>query len=180
RGGFTLLEVLVALTLGSLVVLMAHRLFTGVTDGAARLAEARGALDREANGRRLLAAIVGSIDIGRPGAGDFGGEPHGAGFSTWYQSPEGWLEPRRVTLALSGGVLVLRGLGDEAIRLVDSVTALDLDYLLDYGAGESWVRRWSSTVSAPVAVRVRIARTGDGRREAGEVDTLLLIVGTRG
>ncbi|MGH7676107.1 MAG: PulJ/GspJ family protein [Gemmatimonadales bacterium] len=180
RGGFTLLEVMVALALGSLVVLLAHRIFTGVTDGSARLADARAALAREANARRLLVAVVGSIDVGRPGAGDFRGEPHGATFSTWYQSPAGWLEPRRVTLALGGDALVLGGLADEPVLLANSVTALDLDYLLDYGAGEAWVRTWSSTVSAPVAVRLRITTAGDGRREAAGVDTLLLIVGTRG
>ncbi len=171
---------MVALTLGALVVLLAHRIFTGVTDGSARLAEARAALDREANARRLLAAVVGSLDVGRPGAGDFRGEPHGATFSTWYQSPAGWLEPRRVTLALRGDALVLAGLGDDAVRLADSVTALDLDYLLDYGAVESWVRRWSSTVSAPLAIRVRVSHAGNGIRETGNVDTLLLIVGARG
>ena len=171
---------MVALGLASLVVLLAHRIFTGVTDGSARLAEARAALDREANARRLLAAIVGSIDIGRPGTGDFGGKPHGATFSTWYQSPAGWLEPRRVTLTLGGDGVVIRGIAGEPIRLADHVTALDLDYLLDYGAGESWVRTWSSTVSAPVAVRVRITNVGHGTRETGNVDTLLLIVGTRG
>jgi len=180
RGGFTLIEVMVALTLGALVVLLAHRIFTGVTDGSVRLAEARAALDREASARRLLAAVVGSIDIGRAGAGDFRGEPHGATFSTWYQSPAGWLEPRRVTLALGGDAVVLHGLADEPVRLADSVTSLDLDYLLDYGAGEAWVRTWSSTVSAPVAVRVRTTKTGNGKGERGKVDTLLLIVGTRG
>ncbi len=178
--GFTLLEVMVALTLGALVVLLAHRIFTGVTDGSARLAEARAALHREANARRLLAGVVGSIDIGRPGTGDFRGEPHGATFSTWYQSPAGWLEPRRVTLALGGDAIILRGLADEPVELADSVTALDLDYLLDYGAGESWVRTWTSTVSAPVAVRLRVSYAGNGTRETGNVDTLLLIVGTRG
>jgi len=180
RAGFTLLEVLVALALGSLVVLLAHRIFTGVTDGSARLAEARAALDREANARRLLVAIVGSIDIGRPGTGDFGGKPHGATFSTWYQSPAGWLEPRRVTLTLGGDAVFLHGLAEEPIRLADSVATLDLDYLLDYGAGEAWVRTWSSTVSAPVAVRLRVRYTGHGTRDTGHVDTLLLIVGTRG
>jgi len=178
--GFTLIEVMVALSLGALLVLIAHRIFTGVTEGSARLATARAALDREANARRILAAVVGSIDVGRPGTGDFDGKPHGVTFSTWYQSPAGWLEPRRVTLALGAESLVLTGLDEEPVRLADSVAALDLDYLLDYGVREAWVRAWSSTVSAPVAVRVRIRRTGDGRRETGGVDTLLLIVGTRG
>jgi hypothetical protein len=161
-------------------VLLAHRIFAGVTEGSARLAEARAALDREANGRRLLAEVVGSIEIGRPGAGDFRGEPHGAAFSAWYRSAAGWLEPRRVTLALGADGIVLRGLAEEPVRLADSVTALDLDYLLDYGAREAWVRAWSSTVSAPVAIRARVARGGRGTGDGGRVDTLLLIVGTRG
>ena len=63
--GFTLIEVMVALALSALVVLLAHRMLTGVADGATRLTEARRALDREANARRWLVAAFGSLDAGQ-------------------------------------------------------------------------------------------------------------------
>jgi prepilin-type N-terminal cleavage/methylation domain-containing protein len=169
--GFTLIEVMIALTLSALVVLVAHRIFTGVVDGATRLRDARTALDREANARRLLTEAFGSLDIGTEGAGGFAGRPERVEFTTWQRVATGWLERRRVTLGAEGGVLVARS--DRSIALRDSVSRVEFDYLLEPGANAAWVREWISPVSAPVAVRVRITRIA-------VVDTLLFIVGPRG
>ena len=49
--GFTLIEVLVALTIGAIVVLLAHELFGAVADRGRTLTVARAALDRSANAR---------------------------------------------------------------------------------------------------------------------------------
>jgi prepilin-type N-terminal cleavage/methylation domain-containing protein len=174
RRGFTLVEVLLALTLGSLTMLMAHRVFSGVTDGARRLSQAQEALDREANARRLLTAIVGSLDIGAPQSAGFDGRAQQVTFSTWAVSPEGWPVRQRVSLRLASRALVAEGLGPAAVVLADSVAALDVDYLLDYGAEATWVRNWQSPVSAPLVLRIRIARA------ASVVDTLLLVAGPRG
>ncbi len=161
--GFTLFEVMVALALAALVVLLAHRIFGGVVDGAERLESERTALDREANGRRSLAEMFGSLDVGTEGAGGFAGRPRQVDFTTWQRVPGGWLERRRVTLRAEDG---------EFIAWRD-VARVEFDYLLDPGANAAWVREWISPVSAPVAVRVRIMR--------GEaVDTLLFIVASRG
>ena len=54
--GFTLIEVLVALTISAVVLLLAHQLFTGIVDGGRSLVAARAQLDRAANARRWLAA----------------------------------------------------------------------------------------------------------------------------
>lgn len=190
RDGFTLVEVLVALTLGALVVLLAHRLFTGVADGAGRLEEARRTLDREANARRWLAAAFGSLDVGE-GSGGFAGRPSTAEFASWQLVPEGWSARRRVNLALHDSRLVAAVSPNDSLILADSVAHLELDYLLDVhdGGGDdrgapgeraTFVREWISPVSAPVAVRMRIAYQGRGRRDGGRVDTLLVLVGPRG
>lgn len=173
RNGFTLIEVLVALAVGGIVVVLAHRLFTGVADGARRVHEARVDLDHTQNGRRLLTQLAGSLDIGREGTGGFDGEPERAAFSTWFLDVNGWPESRRITLERSRDGFVVTGLAAAPVRLADSVTRAEFDYLLDYGADAAWVRTWKSPVSAPLAIRVRIERTGS-------VDTLLLIVGPRG
>jgi len=172
--GFTLIEVLLALALGGLVVLTAQRVFAGVTDGARRLSEAQEALDRRANARRLLVALVGSLDIGTPQSGGFDGRPDQVTFSTWAASAEGWPQRRTVTFRLEARAVVAEGLGPVAIVVADTVPRLDIDYLLDYGADAVWVRSWQSPVSAPVALRLRIAR------DTGVVDTLLLVAGLRG
>ena len=169
--GFTLIEVLVALTLSGLVVLLAHRVFTGVVDGSARLQGARTALDHDANAHRALTEMFGSLDIGTEGAGGFAGRPQRAEFTTWQRMPAGWLERRRVIIGVEGGALIARS--DQTLALQDSVTRVDFDYLLEPGANAAWVREWISPVSAPVAVRVRIERIA-------AIDTLLFIVGPRG
>ena len=183
--GFTLIEVLLALTLGALVVLAAHRVFTGVADGALRLREARVSLDREANARRWLSAAFASMDIGASGGG-FTGRPDQVEFGAWLLGPKGWYSLRHVTLVCHDGRLFAEAPPDESIVLADSVSGLELDYLLDVrsdaasdstadGLGERarFVREWISPVSAPVAVRLRISHSF-------RVDTLLLIVGPRG
>ena len=183
--GFTLIELLVALSVGGLVLLAAHRTLGGIADGVQALDEARLAADREGNARRLLAQVVGSIDLGgadRDADGPtgrasparrFAGDPHMVSFPAWRRDAAGWPELRTVQLAAFGGALTVVGLGTGRIVLVDSVTALDIDYLLQRGASTRWVRRWYSESSAPEAVRLRVTR-------ATGADTLLLIVGERG
>jgi prepilin-type N-terminal cleavage/methylation domain-containing protein len=182
-GGFTLIEVMVALTVGAIVVLLAHRLFAGVTDGARRMGAARAALDQEVNARRWLVEAFGSLDVGN-GAG-FDGHADRVQFATWQQSPEGWLLRQPVDLAVRGHRLVAQIGPGQSLVLADSVSRVQLDYLLEVGSeadgpgtmpGEraSFVREWISPVSAPLAVRLRLTRM------AGTADTLLLIIGPRG
>ncbi len=184
KSGFTLIEVLLALTLGSLVVLLAHRVFTGVADGAARLTEARTTLDRAANARRWLEAAFGSLDVGGSG-GPFLGHADRVEFGSWQLTPQGWLTRRRIALERRAD-LVIAALGTtDSIVLADSVTDLQFDYLLDPGdagggvpggmpgANARFVREWISPVSAPVAVRLRVAHRS-------KVDTVLVVVGPRG
>jgi len=162
---------MVALTVSALVVLLAHSVFTGVVEGAQGLQAARTALDREGNAHRSLTELFGSLDVGTEGTGGFAGGADRVEFTTWQRVPQGWLERRRVVVAVENGVLVART--DMSLKLEDSVTGVEFDYLLEPGANAAWVREWISPVSAPVAVRMRIARV------AG-VDTLLYIVGPRG
>lgn len=165
------MEVMIALALSALVVLLAHRVFTGVVDGAERLQAARTVLDRDANAQRTLTEMFGSLDVGSAGAGGFAGRPEHVEFATWQRVPGGWVERRRVVLGVENGVLVARG--DQSIALRGGISGIAFDYLLEPGANAAWVREWISPVSAPVAIRMRIER-------AAGVDTLLFIVGPRG
>jgi prepilin-type N-terminal cleavage/methylation domain-containing protein len=177
--GFTLIEVLLALSLGALVVLLAHRIFTGVLDGVRRVAEARAGLDREQNARRWLVEALGSLEVGDR-AGSFAGHPDRVEFGNWQLTPEGWLGRQRLTLGAMGSHLVARFAGGDSLVLADSVTDVQCDYRLEPGERATWVREWISPVSAPLAIRLRIARTVSGEPGVGRVDTLLLIVGPRG
>ena len=181
RRGFTLIEVIVALTIGALVVLVAHQLFAAVADRGRTLIEAQTTFDRRANARRWLKATFLSLDVGTDGAVGFDGRPDHAAFSTWLLTPDGWFERRQVTLSAEQGRLRAAVTPGTAIALSDSVTDVQFDYLLEPGAESRWVREWVSPVSAPVAVRMRIARAGCEMRDAGcVVDTLLFLIKERG
>ncbi|MGH7754647.1 MAG: PulJ/GspJ family protein [Gemmatimonadales bacterium] len=180
--GFTLIEVMVALTVSSVVVLLAQRLFSGMIDGVRQAAEARAALDREVNARRWLKSAFLSLEVGTPTSGGFEGRPSAVTFGTWQMTPGGWLEGRRIALRRDGPELRA---GD--LVLAGGVRAVDLDYLLDPGLDSRWVREWISPVSAPLAVRVRIEwEEGGGSGEWGVgtkgqvTDTLLFLVKGRG
>jgi prepilin-type N-terminal cleavage/methylation domain-containing protein len=181
QSGFTLIEVMVALTIGSLVVLVAHQLFAAVAERGRTLIVARTAHDRAVNARRWLAATFLSLDVGTDGASGFDGRPDHAAFSTWLLTPDGWFERRKVTISAEQRRLQAAITPGTPIALVDSVTDLQLDYLLEPGAESRWVREWVSPVSAPVAVRLRIARAGCETSDAGcVVDTLLFLIKERG
>lgn len=168
-----MLELLFALTLGALVVLVAHRLVAGVTEGTRRLEKERLQLDRAANARRWLVEAFGSLDVGSDGAGGFSGRPDEVEFATWLRDARARHRRDRLTLAVVEGRLMAQLAGGDPIMLGDSVTAVAFDYLLEPGAQATWVREWHSPVSAPLAVRVRLSRPA-------RVDTLLFIVGSRG
>jgi len=181
RRGFTLIEVLIAVTIGAVVVVVAHQLFTAVAVRGETLVAARTALDRSANARRWLDATFLSLDVGTEGAGGFDGRPDHAAFTTWLLTPDGWFERRTVALARDNERLIANVAPGQPIVLMDSVEELALDYLLEPGAESRWVREWVSPVSAPFAVRMRIARTRCGMGDAAcVVDTLLFLIKERG
>jgi prepilin-type N-terminal cleavage/methylation domain-containing protein len=169
--GFTLIEVLVAITIASVVVLVAHQIFTGVADGTKAITTARGQLDRSSNARRWLKATLLSLEP------PFEGRPHHVSFTSWQLTSGGWFEPQPTELRHDEGRFVARH-GSTAFPLSDNIIDVSFDYLLEPGADTRWVRGWISPVSAPLAIRLRIA--GCGRRDAGCVDTLLFLVKERG
>src|SRR6266550_1931746 len=181
RRGFTLVEVMVALTIGAVVVLLAHQLFAAVVDRGKTLTAARTALDRGANARRWLEATFLSLDVGTDGASGFEGRPDHATFTAWLLTPDGWFERQQVTLSVAERRLRAVITPGTPIALADSVTDVQCDYLLEPGAESRWVREWVSPVSAPVAVRMRITKAGNGKGETGNVvDTLLFLIKERG
>ncbi len=171
--GFTLIEVVVALALAGLVTMLAERLYGGLLDGMGRAGEARERLDRWANGRRLLVQLVGSVEVGMVPGSSFDGRPQSLVATTWCPDRRGWLEPRRASIGVQRGTVTVTGVADVGVVIADRVASLGFDYLTTVGAESRWVRAFVSGVSAPLAVRVRIAYRSSA-------DTLILIVGSRG
>ena len=176
-GGFTLIEVLVGLAVASMLVLLAHGIFSAGVDGSQRLQSARHSLDREQGRHRLLTSAFLSLEIGSGGA-EFDGRPQQLSFSAWIPTADGWFERSGVTLTVTDGRLVAAMTPDPPIVLLDSLASGRFDYLLELGAGSRWVQEWVSPVSAPLAVRVRLTRKGPlGHLES---DTTIYLIKARG
>ena len=180
--GFTLTEVMVALVIGTVVVVTAHAVFRAVADQGRRLEEAREALDREMNARRWLQAAFLSLEVGVDRTVGFAGLDDRVGFAAWQRTAEGWFERRDIALECRDQRLVATLTPGEPVTLEEGVQTVAFDYLLEPGEESRWVREWISPVSAPIAVRVRIQRSGDSSpiARAGMVDTLLFLVKERG
>jgi prepilin-type N-terminal cleavage/methylation domain-containing protein len=197
KRGFTLIELMVALVLGGLVVLLAHRTFGVAAELGGRVAAGRQAHDRAMNARRFLAAAFGSLEVGTVRNTGFLGLEDEVAFTTWLVDENGASLRKQVTvrlersaddtgpvasseagtmrlLALVGPVEGENALPRDTLVLAPEVAGLAFDYLLDFGADAAWVREWRSPVSAPLAVRLRVVGA------SGDVDTLLCVIGPRG
>lgn len=177
RSGFTLIEVLVALAAGGVVVLLAHQLCVGVLASAQRLEKARAVLDRAANARRWLTEAFGSLAVGEKSEG-FAGGAEAVHFGTWLLTASRGFVPATIDLGARSGRLVASVGGGRSVVLEQNVDRVDFDYLVDPGANARWGREWVSRMSAPLAVRMRLARGGDGGPQGA--DTLLFLIGPRG
>lgn len=171
RAGFTLLEVMVAITISAVLLLGARALLEQVGSSAEAIAGSAAAVDREANAERLVRALVGRAEQPEVGR-EFVGTPQGARFSTWCDVPAGWLERCAVSLGVlrvgDSNVLALET-GGEVIPVRRGFAEGHILYLRDAGDGGMWLREWSSAASAPLALGVVMDR-----------DTVILRLGERG
>jgi prepilin-type N-terminal cleavage/methylation domain-containing protein len=172
RSGFTLIEMVVAIALTGIVAAGAHQVLTGLIEADDQVRHHRRVLDAEANGRVWLATAVRSLDLQH---GGFEGGADSMRFVSWLPTSAGWLERQWVQVDVAGDTLRLRS-DSLAVPIRVGVRGAAFDYLLEPGLRSVFVTNWSSPVSAPMAIRVRVDLAGTSRR----VDTLLLIVGDRG
>lgn len=175
RAGFTLVEVMVALVVMSVVLIGARTMLGQIADDADRINAAAAEGDRDANAEALLRTIAGRLEISAaPGAETrFEGEPQGTRFHSWCDVPDGWLERCQVSLGfiqLEGeNVLALRLSTGEMVPLRRGFRTGEIVYLREAGNGGAWVRRWGASITAPIALAVVV----DG-------DTTLVRIGERG
>ncbi|HEY7879187.1 MAG TPA: prepilin-type N-terminal cleavage/methylation domain-containing protein [Gemmatimonadaceae bacterium] len=177
RKGFTLVEVLVALVVGSVVLLMAERVLAALSDQSSAIVSRNAEWDRESNGEGFLRALVGQLEIGAPGTIPFSGGPDTVRFSSWCEVPAGWLEHCTVTLAFRG-----RGNDQELVAAIDDRAVVSLErgirnggfrYLESAAAGGQWFQRWGTGITVPLGIGI-VGRRGD------KMDTMIVRIGTRG
>jgi prepilin-type N-terminal cleavage/methylation domain-containing protein len=171
RAGFTLIEVLVALSIGAVVLLSARTLLEGVSDHASATVRAARLVDVSANTERTVRQVVGNVALAPDLQPTFVGTPTEATFESWCPSARGGLEPCRVRLfAQHGdtGAEVHLSLSTGTQLLVRRGTPGRLRYLAEAADGGHWYAEWNDVLSPPLAIGVL----------AGP-DTLFLRIGRR-
>jgi prepilin-type N-terminal cleavage/methylation domain-containing protein len=174
RDGFTLIEVVVALSISALLLVGARAVLEQLGGHAEAVVGAAAAADREANGQALARALLGRAETNPDAGRRFDGTEAGVRFHTSCDVPAGWLERCEATLgfiAAGGGapVLAVEAGGADPQPLRRGFRDGKLIYLGDPANGGAWVRNWASAVETPFAVGVVI----DG-------DTLVVPIGERG
>lgn len=173
RVGFTLIEILVAMTIAATVVATARLLLERLGDEATRLSAYAGASDAEANAERTLRELVGRLEVGTDYGRRFAGDEQATRFTSWCDVPAGWQERCTVTLAIDARgrtpVLAASLSTGELLVFRQGFSSGRLRYLGDAARGGTWFRSWGESITAPLAIGVVI----DG-------DTLILRIGERG
>ncbi|HSY80328.1 MAG TPA: prepilin-type N-terminal cleavage/methylation domain-containing protein [Gemmatimonadaceae bacterium] len=174
RSAFTLIELVVAITLSGIVLLGARALWESLAASLDRLRAHATADTRSVNGERLLRSLMGRLEIGTDQSREFAGDEHQVQFTTWCDMPAGWQERCDAVIGIepdtgTGLALVAHLSTGEVIALQRGFTTGALRYLNDPIGGGVWFRIWGHGITAPLAIGV----VTDG-------DTAIVRIGERG
>lgn len=176
RSGFTLLELIIAITIGAMIVLATREVVVKL-DVTSRLLQRRTRSElRRATADELLRSVVGQVEASRDTLDEpdmsFVGTSTQAEFTTWCQVAGNWEERCRVELRVvaspTGALLQLESPLMGTLVVDSDSHAASLAYLLDAGNGGRWISRWDVAPYAPLAIGV-----------VSDIDTLILRVGPR-
>lgn len=170
--GFTLLEVIVALSIGALVVMGTRALIEGLHAHTVRLLSVSNSSNAAANAEHVLRTLVGNLALASTDASSFEGDAREARFTSWCDVPEGWQELCAVHLSVEGETGHVRLLATlstgERLTVRDSADTATLLYLGSSADGGHWFVKWTHSLMPPLAIGL----ISDG-------DTLLARVGER-
>jgi len=175
RTGFTVVELMVALAIGSLAMLIAAGTVGGVVDSLSLLDDRVRTHVERTNSFRWLREMLASVEVDASEDLLFEGSPHSIRFHSWIWTPDGWKERSPVFLSLDEDRLVAR-VGVEEWILRHAVSALDCEYLAQYGERGVWRPEWNAAVTPPAAVRLRVRYLDPNTPP----DILVLVMGERG
>ena len=172
RLGFTLIEIIVAISISTFVILAARLLLENLGAGTDRIVRSTREIDREANGERLLRSLVGQIEVGVQKE-SFGGDERSAQFTSWCRVARGWIERCRVTLSVDStdGKPSLEAILPDGAPVVlhRAKYGICLRYLVDAREGGTWFVKWGDGLLAPRAIGV-----------LADSDTVIVRIGERG
>ena len=170
RNGFTLLELIAALSVTGLAMLGGLLLVDQLTDSGARIVRDGARVTRSGNGDRLLRRLLADASANTDSTKRFRGDTQS--FEIWTQCDVsgGWSEPCRAELMIderSDSSVVLAQLGSTQYSVRRQAGQGQFRYYDASGARDSlWVGQWSSNVTLPRAIGLVLER-----------DTIVLPVG---
>lgn len=172
RIGFSLLEVMIALTVGSAAVALAAALLRATADQSAMASEQVRSVNIDAVGERVVRRLVGQMEWSRTGDPLPSGTSNRMQFVSWCDVAAGWQERCLVELELpqegDGGVIARSSVGGTQ-RLMSGRPVAAILFLVSSSGGGEWADRWLDATSLPRAVGLDVGS-----------DTLILRVGDRG
>ncbi|MCC7131643.1 MAG: hypothetical protein IT352_03310 [Gemmatimonadales bacterium] len=172
-----MVEVLSGIAVVGLVLALGSEMVIGVAGRSQDLERRELDRAREARARAWLRIAFASLQVGLAGDDVFVGQAESVSFATRLQTPGGWFETRTVSLRAREGRLIGIVGSVDTFTLAERVESLEAHYLAGYGEAGEWLRGWQSPATAPLAVRLVIARHRAGGR--AQSDTLVLPIGPR-
>ena len=157
RVGFTLLDVLVGMTVAAVVMSGAVTLLLGLSDASTRVHHAAHGRDAQMHGERLLRAVVGAVGFTDDGAPPIAGTTRGFRAHSSCETPAGELVRCRVEARLAirePGVIVVIRTPYGQHEWASQGTDVELLYLMEAVGGGSWLDHWPGG-DPPLAVGLR-------------------------
>jgi prepilin-type N-terminal cleavage/methylation domain-containing protein len=172
RGGFSLIELVVALVIAGTMLLTARMMLDRLGQSAHDIIRAAADADREANMEGLLRDLVRRLEVDIARGVGFAGDASTARLTTWCNSPAGWQERCDVVLGFrsdSAGVMLIVHSGSRhPIPALGPASLGRLTYLSTTGSAPVWTSDWGDGFRTPVAIGVVLDR-----------DTVILRIGDR-
>lgn len=159
--GFTILELMLALSLIGLAVVAVRTLLVELDLVRDRVTTRSTEIAREMNGKHLLGELVRHISSD-DSAHFFSGTPSAASFISTCLSLHGWDEPCRASLTVSShssvsALFVATG-GNRPSAVLRGAAQMRLIYFDESSAEPRWLDSWESSTALPAAVGIVQAR----------------------
>lgn len=158
--GFTLVEVLVALTVGGMAVSAAAALIGVLNERASAIAAAHARMDRDANAERILRGLWRNLRLAPEG---LRGDALSVAIRSWCETADGWLEACVAHLEVQrrddASSLMLRLVGTriQTLHLFPGAERMAFRYLSEVRYGGTWSSSWTEQV-LPIAVGLIVDR----------------------
>lgn len=155
--GFTLIELIAALSVMGFAMLGGVMLLDQLGDSAERIKHDAMLAAREGNGARLLRRVLADASTNSDSIKRFRGDEHGVEFWSRCDVSGGWAEVCRVSLAIderadSSAILADLSTGGSFSVRRQRGSAEFRYYHSSSGSDSAWMKTWSSNSTLPIAI----------------------------